>query len=270
LTLTLREALASVDMEQHRYSVGRVAAMAGVSVRTLHHYDETGLLVPSSRSRAGYREYTPDDLDRLQELLVYRRLGFGLAEIRALLDDPAHDRRAALLRQRRLLAEQVEQLRAVQRLVETTLTSLEGARSMSEDERFAGLGTFERNEAEFGDEVRTRWGGSDAYAESSRRTKAYTETDWAAIKAEGEAIEAAFAELLDAGTPADSDAAMDVAEQHRQHISRWFYPASHEMHAGLGEMYVADERFARHYEQRRHGLAAYVRDAVLANAVRAL
>jgi hypothetical protein len=63
---------------------------------------------------------------------------------------------------------------------------------------------------------------------------------------------------------------MDVAEQHRQHISRWFYPASHEMHAGLGEMYVADERFARHYDQRRDGLAAYVRDAVLANAVRAL
>lgn len=270
MTLTLREALASADVEQHRYSVGRVAAMAGVSVRTLHHYDETGLLVPSSRSRAGYREYTPDDLDRLQELLVYRRLGFGLGEIRALLDDPAHDRRAALLRQRRLLAEQAEQLRAVQQLVETTLTSLEGARSMSEDERFAGLGTFDRNEAEFGDEVRERWGESDAYAQSAQRTSGYTEEDWAAIKAESEAIEADLAELLRAGVPADSEAAMDVAERHRTHIGSRFYECSHEMHANLGEMYVADPRFAAHYEQRAEGLAAYVRDAILANGLRSV
>lgn len=256
-------------MDGRTYSVGEVAAMAGVSVRTLHHYDEAGLLEASSRSHAGYREYTSADLDRLQEILVYRGLGFGLRQIAALLDDPDHDRRGSLLRQRTLLVEQIEALRDVVRLVETTMTTMEGATTMSEHDKFAGLGTYERNEATFGEEVRERWGGSDAYAESARRASAYTEEDWTAIKAEAEAIEADLAELLAAGVPADSEQAMDVAERHRRHIGARFYECSHEMHASLGEMYVVDPRFAEHYEQRRAGLAAYVRDAVLANAIRA-
>lgn len=244
--------------------------MSGVSVRTLHHYDSTGLLVPSSRSRAGYREYTSSDLDRLQEVLIYRRLGFSLEEIRELLDDPRHDRREALLRQRALLGQQVAELQAVQRLVDHTLTTMEGATTMSEQQKFAGLGTFERNEAEHGAEVRRRWGDTDAYAESARRTSSYSEDDWAAIKAEGEEIEAAWADARRSGEPADGETAMDLAERHRAHIDRWFYPCSHEMHASLAEMYVADPRFAEHYEQRETGLAGYVRDAVLANGVRSV
>ena len=264
------EAVATDTRPASTYTVGEVAAMAGVSVRTLHHYDETGVLVPSSRSRSGYREYDSGDLDRLQELLIYRRLGFSLREIAALLDEPGHDRRSALLRQRALLGQRIAELHDVQRLVDRTLTSLEGATAMTEHDTFAGLGTFERNEAEFGAEVRERWGETDAYAESARRTSAYTEDDWTTIKNEGDAIEADWASLLASGEPADGAPAMDVAERHRVHISRWFYPCSHEMHASLGEMYVADPRFAEHYDSRREGLAAYVRDAVLANGLRSL
>ena len=257
-------------MDGRTYSVGEVAAMADVSVRTLHHYDETGLLEPSSRSHAGYREYTSLDLDRLQEILVYRRLGFGLRQIAGLLDDPDHDRRVSLLRQRALLVEQIEALRDVVRLVETTLATMEGATTMSEHDKFAGLGTYERNEAQFGDEVRERWGDSDAYAESARRASSYSEGDWAAIKAENEAIEAGFAELQRAGAPPESGQAMDLAERHRRHIGTRFYECSHEMHASLGEMYVADPRFAERYEERAQGLAAYVRDAILANGLRSV
>lgn len=252
------------------YSVGEVASLAGVSVRALHHYDETGLLVASHRTHAGYRRYTSGDLDRLQELLVYRRLGFSLKQIATLLDDPGHDRRAALLRQRDLLVQRMDELAAVRRLVERTLTTMEGAITMSDEQRFEGLGTYERNEAAFGEEVRKRWGGTDAYAESARRTSSYTEDDWTAIKAETETIEAGFADLLAAGVPSDDVAAMDVAERHRRQIDTRFYPCSHEMHANLGEMYTADPRFTEHYEQRRQGLASYVRDAILANAVRAV
>ena len=141
---------------------------------------------------------------------------------------------------------------------------------MSGQDMFEGLGTFERNEAEHGDEVRERWGETDAYAESARRTARYSEQDWSTITTEGEAIEAAFADLLIAGVVAEDEAAMDLAEQHRRHITRWFYPCSHETHADLGEMYVADERFRQHYDQRREGLAEYVRDAILANGRRAV
>ena len=111
---------------------------------------------------------------------------------------------------------------------------------------------------------------SGNYAESARRTSAYTEDDWTTINNEGDAIESDWASLLASGEPADGAPAMDVAERHRVHISHWFYPCSHEMHASLGEMYVADPRFAEHYDSRREGLAAYVRDAVLANGLRSL
>ena len=234
-------------MSARSYSVGEVASLAGVSVRTLHHYDETGLLPPASRRRAGYREYTSADLD-----------------------EPGRDRQAALLRQRELVDERIEEMRGVRALLERTLTSMEGAGGMSEKEMFEGLGTYERNEAEHGAEVRERWGDTTAYAESARRTSKYGEGDWIAIRDEAAAIEAALAELLSAGVPAESEQAMDSAERHRGHISRWFYPCSHEMHANLAEMYVADPRFAEHYETRSTGLAAYVRDAVLANALRAM
>ncbi len=141
---------------------------------------------------------------------------------------------------------------------------------MSDEELFDGLDPIARNEAEFGAEVRNRWGDTDAYAESSRRAKAYTAQDWDAIKAEGEAVESALAELMRTGVPAEDAAAMDLAERARLHIDRWFYPCSHEMHAGLGDMYVADPRFAAHYDTRAPGLAAYFRDAIVANGVRAL
>lgn len=257
-------------MDQRTYSVGEVSSFAGVSVRALHHYDETGLLPPSSRSSAGYREYTSGDLERLQELLVYRRLGFGLAEIGALLDQPGRERGAALVRQRALIDDRIDELRGVRALLERTLAGIQGAAAMSEKDMFEGLSTYERNEAEHGEEVRERWGDTDAYRESSRRTSQYSEDDWAAIKAEGAAVETDLAELLAAGVSPDSEQAMDAAERHRRHISRWFYPCSHEMHANLAEMYVADPRFAEHYEARATGLAAYVRDAVLANALRAV
>ena len=119
------------------------------------------------------------------------------------------------------------------------------------------------------DEARERWGHTDAYKESARRTKQYRPEDWAKIKAEGEAVEAGMATLLRAGEPADGARAMDLAEEARMHIDRWFYPCSHKMHVGLADMYVADARFTAHYEERASGLAAYVATAIRANARRA-
>ena len=119
------------------------------------------------------------------------------------------------------------------------------------------------------DEARERWGDTDAYRESARRAKAYKPADWAKIKSEGEAVEAAMAALLRAGEPADGTKAMELAEQARLHIDRWFYPCSHKMHVGLAEMYTADPRFMAHYEDREPGLAAFVAAAIRANAERA-
>jgi MerR family transcriptional regulator, thiopeptide resistance regulator len=138
--------------------------------------------------------------------------------------------------------------------------------SLTPEEKFEVFGEFDPDQYE--GEVQERWGETDAYAQSKRRTSSYTKEDWVRIKQEGEDVEARFAAALQAGVPADSEQAMDVAEAHRQQISRNFYDCPPAMHAGLGRMYVEDERFAAHYERRAPGLAQYVSEAVQANAAR--
>ncbi len=247
-------------------NVGEVAALAGVTVRTLHHYDRIGLLSPSGRTAAGYRQYSPADLDRLHQVLLYRELGFPLEEVKTLLDDPSADPEAHLRRQHALLRDRLERTTAMVAAVEKEMEARAMGISLTPEERFEVFGDFDPDRYE--EEVQERWGESYAYAQSKRRTSSYTKEDWLRIKADGEDIEARFAEALRSGVPADSAQAMDLAEEHRQQISRNFYDCPPEMHAGLGRMYVEDERFTAHYEQRAAGLAQYVSDAVQANAAR--
>ena len=246
-------------------TVGEVAAMAGVTVRTLHHYDRIGLLSPSARSSAGYRLYAPDDLDRLHQVLLYRELGFSLEDVAELLADDA-DPEAHLRRQHRLLRDRLERTQQMVAAVEKEMEARAMGMSLTPEEKFEVFGEFDPDQYE--EEVQERWGETDAYAQSKRRTSAYTKDDWVRIKAEGEDVEARFAAALTAGVPADSEQAMDLAEEHRQQISRNFYDCPPEMHAGLGRMYVEDERFTAHYDQRAPGLAQYVSTAVQANAAR--
>jgi MerR family transcriptional regulator, thiopeptide resistance regulator len=247
-------------------NVGEVAALAGVTVRTLHHYDRIGLLSPSGRTAAGYRQYASADLDRLHQVLLYRELGFPLEEVTTLLDDPAADPEAHLRRQHALLRDRLERTSAMVAAVEKEMEARAMGISLTPEERFEVFG--EHDPAQYEAEVEERWGETEAYAQSKRRTATYTKNDWLRIKAEGEDIEARFAAALRSGAPADSEQAMDLAEEHRQQISRNFYDCPPEMHAGLGRMYVEDERFTAHYEQRAIGLAQYVSDAVQANAAR--
>jgi hypothetical protein len=121
----------------------------------------------------------------------------------------------------------------------------------------------------YADEARERWGDTEAYRQSHERTARYTERDWAEIKAESGALTERLAAALADGVPADSPAAMDLAEEHRQQITRRFYDCGHDMHRGLGDMYVADARFTATYDAVRPGLARYLREAIHANADRA-
>jgi MerR family transcriptional regulator, thiopeptide resistance regulator len=247
-------------------NVGEVAALAGVTVRTLHHYDRIGLLSPSERTPAGYRRYTPSDLDRLHRVLVYRELGFPLEEIATLLDDPAADPVAHLRRQLALLRDRLDRTRVMVAAVEKEMEAHTMGISLTPEERFEVFGNDDPSQ--YDAEVEERWGRTDAYRESQRRTASCSKEDWLRVKAEGEDVERRFAEALRSGVPADSEQAMDLAEEHRQQISRNFYDCPPEMHAGLGRMYVEDERFTAHYEQIAPGLAQYVSTAVQANAAR--
>ncbi|MFD3423640.1 MerR family transcriptional regulator [Streptomyces decoyicus] len=250
------------------YSVGQVAAFAGVTVRTLHHYDEIGLLLPGERNHAGHRRYGEDDLDRLQQILFYRELGFPLDEVAALLDDPHADPQEHLRRQHDLLTGRIGRLQEMAAAVEHAMEARRMKVRLTPEEKFEVFGDFDP-EAHAA-EAEERWGGTDAYKESQRRAAAYTKDDWKRLTAEFDALHRAMADLLAQGVPADSEAAMDVAEEHRRFISGTYYDCTYEMHSGLGEMYVTDERFTATYEAIRPGLAVYMRDAMLANAVRHL
>lgn len=237
-----------------------------MSVRTLHHYDAIGLLVPQLRTAAGYRVYTDADLLRLQQILIGRELGLSLEELRRSLDDPGFDRMAALRDQRERLRERVQQTEAMIRAVDAALAGLDGDQEdaeMNVEDLFQGF-----DPSQYEDEARRRWGTSDAFAESAKRTKRYTPDDWKALMAEQTAIyDDAYAALKAGKTPSD-EAVMHIAERHRLSIDRWFYPCSRRMHCGLASMYEADDRFRQSIDTHGDGLTSFLAEAIRANASR--
>jgi DNA-binding transcriptional MerR regulator len=231
-----------------RYQVKEVAELAGVSVRTLHYYDELGLLVPSDRTAAGYRVYTDDDLLRLQQIVIQRELGLPLEEIRRFLDDPSYDRRAALVAQRAELVARATRTKDMLRAIDLAIDALDGKEIDMKD-------LFEK-------EAEERWGETDSWRISKERTARYTDDDWAKIKAEQAAVYRELAALLVAGTPPAG--AGEVVERHRLVIDRWFYPCSERMHRALADLYENDARFAANIDQHGAGLTAYLCAAIRA------
>ncbi|WP_406091247.1 MerR family transcriptional regulator [Kitasatospora purpeofusca] len=247
-------------------TVGAVARIAKVTVRTLHHYDEIGLLSPRGRTPAGYRRYDEADLGRLQRILFYRELGFPLEEIAAVLDDDSVSPSEHLRRQHQLLTDRIAHLQKLAAAVEHAMEAEKMGIQLTPEEKFELFGDSYREEWET--EAEQRWGSTGAWAESQRRTGGYGKADWERIKAEGDVLNARLVEAFTAGEPADGGPATDLAEEHRQQITGNFYECGHEMHCCLAEMYVADSRFTAVYEQLAPGLARWLHDAILANAAR--
>ena len=245
-------------------TVGEVAHLAGITVRTLHHYDRIGLLRPSLRTDAGYRRYADADLVRLQQVLFYRELGFPLDRIRSVMTDGATVDH--LRQQHAMLLDRIKRLERMASAVEKAMEARQMGINLTPQERLEVFGDFDPDE--HAEEVQERWGQTDAYRESQRRTARYSREDWTRIRDAQQAVTLQAADLLRSGAAADSVEAMDVAEEHRQQISEWFYDCSYEMHTGLAEMYVTDPRFTATYEKVAPGLAQYFHDAILANAAR--
>lgn len=245
------------------YQVKEVSRLAGVSIRTLHYYEEIGLLVPTGRTDAGYRLYTGDDLLRLQQILINRELGLPLEEIRRSLDEPTFNRREALLAQKKQLRQRAEKTTAMIAGVDAALAVLD-SKGGAMERIFEGF-----DPAKYEAEAHEHWGDTDAYKEAARRTKRYTKEDWARHRAEQDEIYRDAAELMSTGKkPSDPDA-MAVAERHRLFIDRWFYPCSLETHRGLASLYESDPRFAVGMDAHASGLTAFLVAAIRANAGRA-
>lgn len=250
-------------------TVGQVAETYGVTVRTLHHYDQIGLLSPSERSHAGYRLYTAEDLERLQHVVVYRRLGFSLEEVAELLADvEARGGEGAaehLRRQRAAVMSRLDEMRDLVRAIDNALErTMTKKPATSEDlKEIFGEGYNEEYQAE----AEQRWGDTPQWQQSRERQSSMTAEDWARIKAETETQERDLAGAVAAGEPSDGDVAAALAERHRASIEQ-HYDCPHAFQVKLAEMYLADPRFTQHYEDLQPGLAQWLHDAIVANAAR--
>lgn len=247
------------------WTVGEVARELGVTVRTLHHYDEIGLVVPSERSSAGYRLYTQSDLERLQHVVVYRRLEMPLEEIREVLD--RGDATEHLRRQRAAVMSRLDELGELVTAIDHALEKTMSNEQMTHEdmkELFGGEFYDHQGEAE------ERWGDTDAWRQGQNRTKNYGRAEWEQIKAETDEMLRTQARLFTDGVAATDIAAMDAVEAHRQHIHRWFYDCPPAFHRNLGELYVSDPKFTASYDESQDapGLAQWVREAIDANADR--
>ncbi|MGW0433123.1 MerR family transcriptional regulator [Micromonospora sp. NPDC003197] len=244
-------------------TVGQVAALVGVSVRTLHHWDEIGLVRPSGRTRADYRVYSGSDISRIHRVLVYRELGLHLAEVARLLDDPEVDEVAHLRRQRALLSGRISHLREMVSAVDRMLEAKQMGTPLTPEQQSEIFGTDWR--PEWAQEAEERWGNSPQWAQSQQRMAAMSREEREQARAAGETLNADLGAAKRAGVQAGSAEANALAERHRAMISQ-SYDCTHSMQVCLTRMYVEDPRFTAFYEKIEPGLAVWLREVIGANA----
>ena len=254
-------------MDAQTYTVKQVADLSGTSVRALHHYEALGLLAPA-RQPNGYRAYTSADLARLQQILLYRACGMELADIGRMLDSPTFDTRTALEQHLTTLLAHKKDLETLIATVRKTISSLEGATTMTDKERFEGLkrAAISANESTYGREARDRYGDATVDA-ANAKLEAMSEKEWNDMNELEEAIIEQLKAAIATGDP-ESDAARDLAAMHaswiRMHWGAGTYsPAAHRV---LAQGYLADDRFRAYYDERAgEGATEFLVDALEAN-----
>lgn len=236
--------------------------MAGISVRMLHHYDKIGLLKPDSINSAGYRIYTNENLDRLQQILFFKELNFPLQEIKIILDSPNFNRKEALKTHRKLLLEKKLRLEKIIQSVDKTIDGIEGGVKMDKKEvlKVFDITEIEEHQKKYSEEVKNKYGNTSAYKESNEKTSKYTKEDWNNIMKDWDEIYKKLANLMDKD-PTNSEVQKSI-HQLRQHISKNFYDCTPEIFRGLGDLYVNDERFTSNIDKYKVGLSKFLREAI--------
>ena len=244
-------------------TVGEVSTLLGVSVRALHHWDETGLVHPSRRSAAGYRLYCEADIMRIQQVLVYRQTGMNLADIKMVLDEPETDAMTHLRRQRELVQGQISHLQQMLSSIDMVMDIQQSGARISVAEMAEIWGTDW--DPVYVEEARAQWGDTPEWAESYRRKARMSRADWEQAHEETVALETALAEAMRSGVEPGSPEANALARWHRKDFNRWF-EVSTSKQVIIARGYVADERYARYYDKRAPGLAAWLKDVIDAGA----
>lgn len=235
--------------------ISEVAKLTGITVRTLHYYDEIGLLKPSEITEAGYRLYSREDLEILQQMLFFRELDFPLSQIKEIMNNPNYDKEEALKKQKELLIQQRQRIEGLIKLIEKRI---EGDNNMSFKE--FDMNEIEENKKKYAKEVKERWGTSKAYEESEKKTSSYNKEKWGDINQETSEIFKGFAELRNSDP--GSEEVQELVRRWQKYITDNFYTCTNEILSGLGLMYVEDKRFKENLDKNGEGTAKLMEEAI--------
>lgn len=235
--------------------INEVAKLTGITTRTLHYYDEIGLLKPSQITDAGYRLYDENNLSELQQILFFRELNFPLNEIKEIMTNSEYDKTEALKKHKELLLKKRERIDRLVTLVENTIKG-DGEMSFKEFD----MTEIESAKKKYAKEVKERFGNTEAYAESEEKAKKYGKEQWKEIDAESKKLLKAFADNMDK-TP-DSEEVQKLVKEWQDFITKSFYRCTNEILQGLGIMYVEDERFKKNIDSNGEGTAEFISKAI--------
>lgn len=241
-----------------KMQINKFAKLTGVSVRTLHYYDEIGLLKPVYVDELnGYRFYDESSVEKMQQILFYRELDFSLKTISQIISAPDYDKKKALTQQKKLLELKKER---IIRLINALDSAVKGENTMN----FNAFDNsdFENQREEYEKEAKQKWGNTEAYKESSKKTKGYSKEKWNEVNAGTDAIMAEFAQCMKNGTKPDEKEAQELAEKWQNYITENYYTCTKDILKGLGMMYTCDERFTKNIDRHGEGTAAFISAAI--------
>lgn len=248
------------------YTVKDLARITGLTPRTLRYYDAIGLLCPRRDRENDYRLYGPEEVDRLQQILLYRDMGLPLEEIRHLLDVPGFDRETALREHLQRLQERRREMDALIRTVQITLNAIEGGTTMTDKEKFEGMKrqAIAENESAYGKELREKY-GDVAVEEHTARMNSMSQQEWEEAQKEEAGYKAALRRAMEAGDPAGEDA-REAVRLHAAWLAHYWPEGAvtPQSHISMANMYTQDQRFTAYYDQVAPGSAALLAEAVKA------
>lgn len=238
-----------------KLKINEVAKITGITVRTLHYYDEIGLLIPNEITDSGYRIYNEDALETLQQILFFRELDFSLRDIKEIIKNPHYNKSEALIKHRELLLQKRSRLDNLITLLDNTI---KGEKAISFKE--FDISEIETNKKRYALEIKERWGNTEIYKESEEKTSSYDETQWKIISGDGGDILKAFGEIRNSSP--NIQHAQNLVKQWQEYITKNFYKCTKEILSCLGLMYISDERFLKNIDKNGEGTAEFMAKAI--------
>lgn len=242
-------------MKDGAMTIKEIAQLAGITVRTLHYYDQIGLLKPAVTEDNGYRLYNEQSLKELQQILFFRELDFPLKQIKQIMQNESYDEKKTLSKHKQLLKLKRDRISRLIKLIDDTL-EVEKVSFKEFD-----MTEIDKHREKYAQEANQRWGSTDAYKQSAAKTKKYTKDDWQKINDESSQIFEDFAACMRGEE--GSKSCDELVKLWQQHITKYYYDCTDEILLGLGEMYVKDERFKQNIDNKHgEGLAEFISESI--------